>query len=440
MERVVIDGSADLHRVATVSAPPGTPAAESRDLLDSRLSRTEFTLMMSMVMAVTALAIDMMLPAFGEMRASFGLADDSNTIALVVTLFLLGLGFGQPLWGPLSDALGRKTILYAGLGVYVLGAVGAALAPTLPLLLAARFVGGFGAAGPRVVSQGVVRDAFSGEAMAKVMSYVMAVFILIPIVAPSVGALVLAVGSWHMIFLVIAAFGIGVGIWALRLPETLPPARRLPLGFRRLGMAASRVLRSRFAMGLTVAQGVIFGFFASYLASSQLFIDDIYGLDSLFPFVFGAQAVVLGIGMLTNTRLLDRFGIRSILTGVFTTYVVMTLVLLTASVASGGAPPFWMFVAILTPILFAHSLLIPNLRSAALIPMGAIAGTAAAVIGSITTLGGAIVGAIIDRTYDGTLIPFAIGGVIAACIALGMFTWSARVWDVAVAEDAHLSA
>lgn len=411
----------------------------ARDVLSERLSRVEFTLMMSMTMAVTALAIDMMLPAFGDMRAEFGLADDSNTVALVVTMFLLGLGVGQPLWGPLSDALGRKRVLYAGLAVYVIGAIAAALAPSLEIVLAARFVGGFGAAGPRVVSQGVVRDAFTGEAMAKVMSYVMAVFIIIPIVAPSVGALVLAIGTWHSIFLVIAAFGVGVGVWTLRLPETLPPDRRLPLDFGRLAAAASRVARSRFAMGLTLAQAVIFGFFASYLASSQLFIDDIYDLAPVFPFVFGGQAVVLGIGMLANTRFLDRYGIRRILTGVFVTYVVMTIVLLGASIGFGGAPPFWLFVAILTPILFAHSLLIPNLRSAALIPMGAIAGTAAAVIGAVTTLGGAIGGAIIDRTYDGSLVPFATGGLIAACLALALFLWSASVWDVAVAEESHIT-
>ena len=412
----------------------------AREVIAARLSRLEFILMMSMVMAVTALAIDMMLPAFGDMRAEFGLAEDSNTIALVVTVFLLGLGLGQPLWGPLSDALGRKTVLYAGLTVYVIGAVGAALAPTLPLLLVARFVGGFGAAGPRVVSQGVVRDAFEGEAMAKVMSYVMAVFILIPIVAPSVGALVLAIGSWEAIFLVIAGFGTAVGFWTLRLPETLPPDRRIPLDFGRLAAAALRVARSRFAMGLTLAQAVIFGFFASYLASSQLIIDDIYDLDRLFPFVFGGQAMILGVGMLINTRLLDRFGIRRILTGVFTTYVVMTVVLLGASIASGGAPPFWLFVGILTPILLAHAMLIPNLRSAALIPMGAIAGTAAAVVGSVTTLGGALGGAIIDSTYDGTLVPFATGGLVAACVALGLFLWSSSVWDEAVAQDAHITA
>ncbi len=412
----------------------------ARDVLAAKLSRLEFTLMMSMVMAVTALAIDMMLPAFGEMRTAFGLAEDSNTIALVVTLFLVGLGVGQPIWGPLSDALGRKPIIYAGLAVYVVGAIAAAMAPTLPALLAARFLGGIGAAGPRVVTQGIVRDAFEGEAMAKVMSYIMAVFILIPIVAPTVGAGVLAVASWEWIFIVIAAFGVGVGIWALRLPETLPPDRRLPLDFSQLGRAAGRVLRSRFALGLTLAQAVIFGFFASYLASSQLFLDDLYDLGDIFPFFFGAQAMVFVVGMLTNTRLLDRLGIRIILTGVFITYVVMTAVLLVATLASGGVPPFWLFVLILSPILFAHSMLIPNLRSAALIPMGAIAGTAAAVIGSITTLGGAFGGALLDSTYNGSLIPFATGGFVAACIALGLFLWSSRVWDEAVSEDAAIRA
>lgn len=423
-------GPSDRNRVGAVTS--------AKDLLESKLSRREFTAMMSMVMAVTALAIDIMLPAFGEMRSAFGLADDSNQIALVVTLFLIGLGVGQPFWGPISDAVGRKKVLYAGLAVYVIGALMAAVAPNLEILLFARFIGGIGAAGPRVISQGTVRDAYRGETMAHVMSYVMAVFILIPVLAPAIGSVILLVGSFREVFLAIALFGVIVAIWSTRLPETLPPDHRLPLSFGGLARAAASVLGSRFAMGLTVAQAALFGFFASYLASSQLFIDDIYGLGDLFPFIFGAQAMVFGVGMVTNPRLLARFGIRRILTGVFISYLFMTTLLLVAALAWGGAPPFPVFVAILTPTLYAHALLLPNLRSAALIPMGAIAGTAAAVVGTITTLGGAIIGALIDRTYNGTIIPWAMAGVVAAAVALLMFLWADRVWDRATAQDVQV--
>jgi DHA1 family bicyclomycin/chloramphenicol resistance-like MFS transporter len=410
----------------------------ARQAIEQRLGRLEFTALISMVMAVVALAIDMMLPAFGDMRGHFGLAEDSNALAPIVTFFFIGLAMGQPVWGPLSDALGRKRILYTGLAIYVAAAAAAAFSPNLAVLFGLRLVGGFGAAGPRVVAQSIVRDAYEGAAMAKVLSYIMAIFILVPVIAPTIGTAVLALGTWQMVFVVIAAFGIGVGLWATRLPETLDPARRLPLDFRRLVAATARVARDRFTMGLTLAQSVLFGFFASYLATSQLLIDDVFGLSAWFPLIFGASAAIIGVGMILNTRLLGVASLRTILRGVFTTYVVATAAFLVLAIATDGTPPFAAFTVALVPILFAHALLIPNLNSAALAPMGAIAGTAAAVIGTVSTLGGALIGAVIDSRYDNTLLPLATAGAIAALTALGLFLWADRVWVEPTTEPMDL--
>ena len=183
------------------------------------MGQREFIVLISMLMALTALAIDLMLPAFGAMRESFGLPEDSSAVAPVVTVFLLGLGIGQPLWGPLSDAFGRKRILWIGLAVYGVGAAGAALAPSLALLLAWRFVGGLGAGAVRVVALGTVRDRSRGEAMARIMSYVMAVFILVPVIAPALGSIVLGVASWHATFWVLVAVALAAAAWSTRLPE-----------------------------------------------------------------------------------------------------------------------------------------------------------------------------------------------------------------------------
>ena len=158
------------------------------------MGRREFIVLISMLMALTALAIDMMLPAFGQMRTDFGLDPDSNAVAPVVTVFFVGFGLGQLLWGPLSDSLGRKRILWLGLAIYAVAAIGAAFAPFAAVLLLLRFVRGFGAAAIRVVTQGAVRDHYRGDQMAKVLSYIMAVFILVPMVAPSIGAAVLTLG------------------------------------------------------------------------------------------------------------------------------------------------------------------------------------------------------------------------------------------------------
>jgi len=404
----------------------------ARTTLESKLSRTEFTLLVSMIMAVSALAVDMMLPAFGEMRTEFGLAADSNALAPVITFFLIGIALGQPIWGPLSDSVGRKPVLYAGLIIYIVAAIAAIFSPSLIALFIARFVGGLGAAAPRVISVGTIRDGYEGESMAKVLSYIMAVFLLVPIVAPSIGAGLLTIGSWKTIFLAIAVFAVAVGAWATRLPETLSPDRRLPLSFSKLAGAAGIVLRSRFVMGLTLAQTALFGFFASYLASSQIIIDDVFGLDSWFPIIFGLSAAVLGVGMLVNTRLLGIAPLRTILRGVFATYLVAALAILILTIATSGTPPIAVFAVPFIPILFAHALLIPNLNSAALIPMGALAGTAAAVIGTISTLGGALVGALIDVSYNGTVLPLSIGLAVGASIAFALFMWSDRVWETAV--------
>ena len=426
MERVVLKHPSCGDGGSTVSA--------ARDTIESHLSRLKFTVMISMIMAVVALAIDMMLPAFGAMRSEFGLSADSNALAPIVTFFFLGLALGQPFWGPLSDALGRKRILYLGLAVYIVASIGAAFAPSLGVLLALRFIAGFGSAGPNVVARGIVRDAYEGQTMAKVMSYIMAVFLAVPVLAPTLGSIILTFGSWQMIFWFFAAFGLGVGLWTRQLPETLPASRRIPLDLKRLVQATGTVLRSRFTMGLIFAQTALFGFFTSYLASSQLMIDDIFGLDSWFPIIFGGSAAVIGLGMLANARLLNIVPLRSLIQRAYVGYGAATLSFAVIAWGTGGTPPFWLFLLGLTPILFSHALIIPNLNAAAMIPMGDIAGTAAAAIGTISILGGALVGAIIDISYNGTIIPLATAGVIGFAFSAGFFRWANRNWDAAVPQ------
>ena len=392
------------------------------------MGQREFIVLISMLMALTALAIDLMLPAFGAMRESFGLAEGSSAVAPVVTVFLLGLGVGQPLWGPLSDAVGRKRILWIGLLVYGVAAAGAALAPSLALLLAWRFLGGLGAGAVRVVALGTVRDRSRGEAMARIMSYVMAVFILVPVVAPALGSIILGVASWHATFWVLVVCALATGAWSLRLPESLPVELRIPPHPGRLAAAMRAVLSSRFAMGLTIAQTTTFALFASYLATSELFIGDVFGLSAWFPVIFGASALVMGTGMLVNPRLLDRFGLRRWLRLVLTGYLAATLLLAGIALATGGQPPFWLFLVGLLPVLLAQGFVTPNLNSAAMMPMGHLAGTAAAVIGAISTLGGAAIGAAIDRAYDGTILPFALAGVLAGLCGYASYRWADAVW------------
>ncbi len=394
------------------------------------MGKREFIILISALMALTAMAVDMMLPAFGEMRSTFGLAPDSTTVALVVTVFLMGFGLGQPVWGPLSDALGRKRILWLGLLVYIMGAVGAAFAPSLAWLLLLRFVGGLGAAGVRVVTQGVIRDRYQGEQMAKVLSYIMAVFLLVPMVAPSIGTGILAIADWRWIFGFYVVAALLAGAWSTRLPETLPPDRRIALNLSRLVAATRVVLTSRFAMGFTIAQMAVFGWFAAYLASTELIVDDVFDLGAWFPVIFGGAAVVLGGAMLLNPRLIDRFGFRRMIRLALTGYLAAALLFATIAIASGGHPPFWLYLVGVLPILVAHSFVMPNLNSAAMMPMGRVAGTAAAAIGAISTLGGAAIGALIDGAYDGSVTPFALAGVTVCVVAFVFYRWADARWDV----------
>ena len=393
------------------------------------MGRREFIALISMLMALTALAIDMMLPAFGDIRAEFGLAADSNSVALIVTVFFLGIGLGQLVWGPLADALGRKPILYAGLAVYIVAAIGGALSPSLEFLLVWRFVAGLGAAGVRVITMGAIRDRYKGDAMAKTLSYIMAVFILVPMLAPTLGSIVLIVGDWRWVFAVFAIAGALLAAWSLRLPESLPQERRIPLDVGKLVGAGRYVVSSRFTMGLTLAQTAIFGFFASYLATSQLIISDIYGLADWFPLIFGALALAYGAATLFNARLIDWFGLRRLLRYATTGLVLTSLLFAAIAFLFDGQPPLGFYLAAIVLILLMHAWSSPNLNSAAMLPMGRVAGTAAAVIGATTTLLGAAIGATIDARYDGSISPMAIAAVIVGLVAFALTRWSDAVWE-----------
>lgn len=390
------------------------------------LSRFEFTAMISMLMASAALSIDLMLPAFGRIRADFGLPEDSTQVGAIITSFFLGFALAQILYGPLADRFGRKPTLYLGLAVYVLGAVGAALSPTLGLMIVSRFVWGVGAAAPRVVSLSVVRDLYVGDQMARAMSFIMAVFILVPVLAPSIGALILGFAPWRMLFVVVALFGVAVALWTLRLPETLDPAQRTPLTFSAVGGAARIVVTNRVTIGYTLAGVFAFGAFLSYLATSELIVSQVFDRESIFPLVFGATAAVMGAAMLANAWLVGWFGVASLARASLVVFVGLSAGLAALAVATGGVPSFGVFVVGLAVTLGAFALLFPNLNTLAMEPMGAVAGMAAAVIGTVSTTGGAIFGFLLDQTFDGTVLPLMLGFVGYGSVALVLAMWAGR--------------
>jgi DHA1 family bicyclomycin/chloramphenicol resistance-like MFS transporter len=272
--------------------------------------------------------------------------------------------------------------------------------------------------------------------MARAMSFIMAVFLLVPIAAPSLGALVLVLGTWQWIFLFMVLFAAGIALWTLRLPETLAKADRIPFHAGKLASAGKFVLSNKMTMGYTLAQATVFGLFASYLASSQLILDDIFGIGAWFPLFFGLLAMVMGAVMLINARLLKRYALRPLLRAAFTLYLVGTIAFGLAMLGTGGNPPFAVFVIMFLPILVAHALLIPNLNAISMIPMGSVAGTASAVVGTVATLGGSLIGLTIDRAYNGTLVPFGVAAAITGIVAFALMIWADRNYDASVDEAA----
>ena len=386
----------------------------------------EFTSLLAMSMALAALGIDLMLPAFGAIRRDLQLPPDSTAVAGMVTAYFVGLAVGQLGYGPIADRYGRKPALYIGYAVYALGALAAALAPTLPLLLAARLLWGLGAAGPRVVTLAVVRDSFEGERMSRAMSFIMAVFILVPVIAPALGAAVVAIGSWRWLFggcmLAVSA----MALWALRLPESLHEEHRAELRFGRVLAAARFVASDRQTVTYTLAMTALYGAFSSYLASSEIIFGETFGRAAAFPVIFGGLALVMGGAMLTNARVVGRVGTRRLAHGVLLAYVGVAAALVAIALLTGGTPPLWVFLVGMAAMLSAHALLIPNFNSMAMAPMAAVAGTASSVIGAVQIAVGAALGAVLDRAFDGTIRPMAFGFLGYGLVALLLVLWGER--------------
>jgi len=394
----------------------------------------EFVALIAVQMALTALSIDVMLVALGGIAASYDLVAE-NDRQLVITAYLAGFALGQPLAGPLSDRFGRKPLIAWGILLYVLGAGLAAVAPSFALLLAARVVQGLGGSAPRIVAMAIVRDRFAGRGMARVMSFVMMVFIFVPIVAPSLGALVLQVAPWRWIFWLLAVIGLATLAWSmLRLPETRPAADRLPLSATALSRAFRAALTTPRTIGYAVASGFMFGALMTYVGSSQQVFMEVFSLSvEAFPIAFGAVASAIAVASVVNARLVGRLGMRRVGHSALLGFAGTSLIF--AVLAAPGGPPLWLFMAWLMGCFFCFGLIAPNFNALAMDPMGHIAGMASSVLGFVTTALSAGLGWLAGQAYDGTVVPIALGfaGYSAAALALVLLTERGRL--MRCAED-----
>lgn len=384
----------------------------------------EFVALMAFMTAMVALSIDAMLPALADIARDLG-AQRANDGQLVISLIFLGLSIGQIFYGPLSDSTGRKPAIYAGIGLYLLGCLLALFATNFQMMLIGRFLQGVGVAGPRSVAVALVRDQYAGRAMARVMSFVMTVFILIPIVAPLLGQGILLVAHWRAIFGLYVLLGLLIGGWfALRQPETLTADRRIRFQAGRILGAFREVFVNRVALGYTVMAGLISGGFVGYLNSAPQVFQQQYALGAQFPFYFATLALALGSASYVNAQFVMRFGMRTLSRWALLTLGGLSLLYLLPAWGFAGQPPLWSLMLYLLLGFFAVGILFGNLNARAMEPLGHIAGVGAAVVGSLSTFLSAIIGGMIGQSYNGTVLPLVGGFALLSILSLLVMLWA----------------
>ena len=391
-----------------------------------QLPAREFVVMMAMLTAMAALAIDAMLPALAEIGGDLGVERDNNR-QLVISALFLGFALGQAAYGPLSDRFGRKPGMYIGLALFVMGCVLSMSALSYPAMLVGRFLQGVGAAGPRTVCLALIRDRYKGREMARVMSFVVAVFVIVPTIAPALGQVILLVSGWRAIFGALLVFAMAGLIWfAIRHPETLTPERRVPLSIGPLAAAVGEVGGNRRTVGYTAAAGLVFGGFLGYLNSAQQVFHEQFQVGSLFPAYFAALSLAFAASSYVNGRLVERHGMRKLAYRSLQALCLLSAAFLVALVSTGGLAPLWMFLLWGAAAFFCLGAVFGNVHALAMVPFGHMAGIAAALIGSFTSLVSMLLGAVIGQLYDGTLLPLVGGFAVLGLASLGAMSWAGR--------------
>lgn len=376
----------------------------------------EMTAMLAGLMALNAFAIDAMIPALPAIGRSLGVAQE-NDRQLVVVAYMLGFGSAQLLWGPLADRFGRKPVLALGVSLYAAFALLCAFAGSFALLIAGRAAMGASAAVTRVLVVAMVRDLFEAEAMARVMSLVFMVFMLVPVLAPNIGQAILLVAPWPAIFVVLAVYATIMFVWSwFRLPETLHPEFRRSLKLGEITGAAWRTLSEPQSRGYTLALTFTFAALVAYISSIQQIIFDAFGAPQLIGVAFAAIAAPMALGSWLNSRFIGRFGLRRVGHGAAVAFALVTAT--HAGLALAGHESLPLFIAMQGLAMACFAFTSSNLGTLAMEHMAPIAGTASSVQGVITTIVAALIGFLIGRSFNGTATPFLVG--VAACAAIAL--------------------
>lgn len=392
------------------------------------MSRVELIALIAAMFATIAFSTDSMLPALPEIGAELS-PEDPNKAGLILTIFILGLGIGTFFTGPLSDAFGRKPVILGGAVIVIGASVVAWWAPTLKLVLVARFIQGLAIAGPRIVSLAVIRDCFVGRSMAQVMSFVMMIFTLVPALAPAMGAQIIDLAGWRAIFLAFVLFLTLICGWViLRLPETLPKDQRRPFRAGVLWSAVQEMFAHPSVRITILVQALSMGVLFSMLTLVQPIYDQVFGRGDTFEYWFGGVAIVAGSASLVNAALVVKVGMRRMVTWTYIGQAVISALVLILFVGPlSDTAAFALFVAWQVSVFFMAGLTMGNLNAIAMEPMGHIAGMAASVIGGIATVLAALIATIIGLAYNGTAVPLATGLLILCLAGIALMFLMARI-------------
>ncbi|NEX12114.1 Bcr/CflA family drug resistance efflux transporter [Prosthecochloris sp. ZM] len=384
----------------------------------------EFIVLIAMMMSLVALSIDTMLPALPAIINDLDVTKPNSGQLVLSTLFL-GMSAGQIVYGPISDTIGRKPAISIGFGIFIAGTLLCLSATTFSAMLGGRFLQGLGAAAPRIITLALVRDKYEGAEMARIMSFVMTIFILVPILAPFTGQVIMSIAGWRGIFAGFLFMATGILCWFLwRQPETLISEKRHPFSLGRIQQSLREIISNPQSIVYTLTSGLIFGAFLGYLNTAQQIFQDQYATGEMFPVYFGMLALPFGMATLLNSKLVRYVSLQRIVALAMTGIALLSTIFLLPLLFSNGQPPFWAILAYLAPIFFAIGILFGNLNALAMEPLGHIAGTGAATVGSLSTLIGMITGTTIGQFYNGTLFPLVYG--FLACTLLSLLITQIR--------------
>jgi MFS transporter, DHA1 family, multidrug resistance protein len=369
----------------------------------------EFVILMSSLGAMTALSIDMMMPALPAIGQDLGV-QFPNDKQLIISFLMLGISIGMLFFGPLSDSLGRKPQMIIGIALFIVGCVISIVAQDLPVMLLGRCLQGIGLGAPRALTISIIRDQYQGDAMARIMSFIFMIFILAPMVAPALGQAVLLVASWQWIFIILLLTGLILLFWfQLRQPETLKKEDRQVFSISQFFKNIKLMIYNPTALGYSVASGFISGAFLGYLSTAQQIFQEQYALGYLFPLIFAILSFSIGLASLINAKLVMHFGMRRLSTiAVLTIFLIASVFLIPVVLLQGHPTLIWMMVFMMI-ILFCTGILFSNLSSMAMEPLGKISGYGSTFVGTVSSLITVPVGIMIGRFYSGTVTPLVIG-------------------------------